>query len=82
MDKLDQIEKFLGKCDWLASRSRIIITTRDKHLLANLGNGLLTYEVQELDELVANPCDARDSLTKLNCGASIEQRGRRIKNIC
>ena len=35
-----------------------------------------------ITKLVTNLCDARDSLTKLNCCASIEQNGRRIKNIC
>jgi hypothetical protein len=50
VDKLDQIEKLLGKCDWFASGSRIVITTRDKHLLTTFGNGLSTYEVKELDE--------------------------------
>ena len=53
VDKLDQIEKLFGKCDWFASGSRIIITTRDKHLLGTLGNGLSTYEVEELDECEA-----------------------------
>uniref|UniRef100_A0A7N2R0N0 TIR domain-containing protein n=1 Tax=Quercus lobata TaxID=97700 RepID=A0A7N2R0N0_QUELO len=49
VDELDQIEKLLGRCDWFASGSRIIITTRDKHLLATL-NGLSTYEVKGLNE--------------------------------
>ncbi|XP_050284950.1 disease resistance protein RUN1-like [Quercus robur] len=44
VDELDQIESLLGKCDWFASGSRIIMTTRDKHLVAPLGNGLSTYE--------------------------------------
>ena len=50
VDELDQIESLLGKCDWFASGSRIIITTRDKHLVAPLGNGLSTYEVKGLNE--------------------------------
>ena len=50
VDELDQIEKLLGRCDWFASGSRIIITTRDKHLLATFGNGLSTYEVKGLNE--------------------------------
>ncbi|XP_050277880.1 disease resistance protein RPV1-like [Quercus robur] len=50
VDELGQIEKLLGKCDWFASRSRIIITTRDKHLLATLGEGHSSYKVKELDE--------------------------------
>ncbi|KAL4631838.1 hypothetical protein ACB092_04G006400 [Castanea dentata] len=50
VDKLVHIENLLGKCDWFAYGSRIIITTRDKHLLATLGNCCSTYEVQELDK--------------------------------
>ena len=53
MDKLDQVEKLLGKCDRFASGSRIIITTREKHLLTTLGNGLSAYKVKELDEFEA-----------------------------
>ena len=50
VDKWVQIENLLGGCDWFASGSRIIITTRDKHLLATLGKGYSIYEVKELDK--------------------------------
>ena len=57
VDELDQVEKLLGKCDRFAFGSRIIITTRDKHLLATLGatfgNSSSTYEVEGLDECEA-----------------------------
>ena len=53
MEKLVQVENLLGKCDWFASGSRIIVTTRDKHLLTTLGNGLSAYKVKELDEFEA-----------------------------
>ncbi|XP_050243508.1 disease resistance protein RPV1-like isoform X4 [Quercus robur] len=46
---LDQIKKLLGKCDWFASGSRIIMTTRDKRLLDTFGNGVSTYQVKELN---------------------------------
>ena len=59
VDKLDQIDKLLGKCDWFAPGSRIIITTRDKRLPTKLKNGFLTYEVQELDE-----CEATELLSE------------------
>uniref|UniRef100_A0A7N2M4Y9 Uncharacterized protein n=1 Tax=Quercus lobata TaxID=97700 RepID=A0A7N2M4Y9_QUELO len=49
VDNSDQIEKLLGKCDWFASGSRIIMTTRDKRLLDTLGNGVSTYRVKELN---------------------------------
>ncbi|KAL4613848.1 hypothetical protein ACB092_07G010900, partial [Castanea dentata] len=47
VDKLGQVENFLGKCDWLAKGSRVIITTRDRHVLATLNP--LIYEVAQLD---------------------------------
>ncbi|KAL0006208.1 hypothetical protein SO802_013769 [Lithocarpus litseifolius] len=50
VDKSNHIEKLIGKCDFFSSGSRIIITTRDKHLLAYLGKGLLAYKVNELDD--------------------------------
>ena len=50
VDELAQIENLLGKCDWFAPGSRIIVTTRDKHLLTSLGNGLSTYKVTGLDK--------------------------------
>ena len=49
VDKLDQIERLIGGCDWFALGSRIIITTRNKHLLCSLRIGHSTYEVKELD---------------------------------
>jgi nucleoside-triphosphatase THEP1 len=54
VEKLVHVENLLGKCDWFASGSRIIITTRDKHLLATLREGgrviYYNYKVQELGE--------------------------------
>ncbi|KAL4601308.1 hypothetical protein ACB092_11G262900, partial [Castanea dentata] len=54
VDNADQIETLLGQCEGFAFRSRIILTTRNKRLLAMLANrnGLSTYdyEVEELDE--------------------------------
>ena len=50
VDKSNQIERLIGKCDLLAPGSKIIITTRDKHLLATLGKGLSTYDVKELND--------------------------------
>ncbi|KAG6671650.1 hypothetical protein I3842_16G014300 [Carya illinoinensis] len=36
-DKKEQLETLVGNCDWFGMGSRIIITTRDKHLLISLG---------------------------------------------
>ena len=44
---LKQIEFLIGRIDWLASGSRIIITTRDKHVLSNCLVDQI-YEVKEL----------------------------------
>ncbi|XP_075654343.1 TMV resistance protein N-like isoform X2 [Castanea sativa] len=55
VDNLEQIKKLLGKCDWFASGSIVIITTRDKHVLTTLPKGHLIYKVKEL-----GPCEARD----------------------
>nr|XP_023897331.1 disease resistance-like protein DSC1 [Quercus suber] len=56
VDQSKEIENLLGYCNWLASRSRVIITTRDRNVLPNLGRDpqIRTYEVQKM-----NPCDAR-----------------------
>ena len=50
VDKLDQIERLVGGCDWFASGSRIIIATRNKHLLHTLRICYSTYMVKELDD--------------------------------
>ncbi|XP_050244577.1 disease resistance protein RUN1-like [Quercus robur] len=56
VDQSKEIEKLLGYCNWLASGSRVIITTRDRNVLPNLGRDpqIRTYEVQKM-----NPRDAR-----------------------
>ncbi|XP_050260320.1 disease resistance protein RPV1-like isoform X5 [Quercus robur] len=48
VDKLGQVENFLGKCDWLDKGSRVIITTRDRRVLATLEIDPLIYEVEQL----------------------------------
>ena len=50
VDKLYQIERLIGGFDWLASGSRIIITTRNKHFLQTLRICHSTYEIKELDD--------------------------------
>lgn len=46
---LQQLEYLAGKHDWFGPRSRIIITTRDVHLLNKVGvNGV--YEVAHLND--------------------------------
>ena len=48
VDDSTRIENLLGKCNWFAPRSRVIITLRDRHLLTALKeNGCITYKVKE-----------------------------------
>ena len=55
VDKSNQIDYLLEKCDWFAPGSRIIITTRDKHVLTTFGKGSLMYKVNEM-----GPDDAKE----------------------
>ncbi|KAG6673163.1 hypothetical protein I3842_16G097800 [Carya illinoinensis] len=48
VDQLDQLETLAGGCDWFGIGSRIIITTRDKHLLTEHKVDL-TYKAKKLD---------------------------------
>ena len=48
MDNLGQLENIVGKHHWFCPGSRIIITTRDKHLLHVHGVDE-TYEAKELN---------------------------------
>ena len=50
VDERKQIENLLGKCDWLAPGSRILITKRDKDVLKTLQPDPLIYMVDKLDE--------------------------------
>ena len=52
VDNLVHLKSLLGKRDWFALGSRIIMTTRDIRLLATFGNGISTstYQVKGLDE--------------------------------
>jgi hypothetical protein len=49
VNKREQLEALVGGSDWLGSGSRVIITTRDKHLLERHGINR-TYELNGLDE--------------------------------
>ncbi|XP_027357321.1 TMV resistance protein N-like [Abrus precatorius] len=48
ISKLEQLEALAGSSDWFGSGSRVIITTRNKHLLT-YHRVEITYEVQELN---------------------------------
>ncbi|XP_034229486.1 disease resistance protein RPV1-like [Prunus dulcis] len=49
VNQVDQLKKLVGRCDWFGFGSRIIITTRDKHLLTAHQVNLI-YNVKELDD--------------------------------
>ncbi|XP_027189873.1 TMV resistance protein N-like isoform X2 [Cicer arietinum] len=49
VDKLEQLQALAGELDWFGHGSRVIITTRDKHLLTN-HEIKSTYEVDGLNE--------------------------------
>ncbi|KAL0007735.1 hypothetical protein SO802_009237 [Lithocarpus litseifolius] len=53
VEDLKEVENLLGGCDWFASGSRVIITTRDRHLLTTLGRDPLIYEVTKLSQCEA-----------------------------
>ncbi|XP_065616389.1 disease resistance protein Roq1-like isoform X2 [Quercus suber] len=48
-----EVENLLGECNWFASGSRVIITTRDKHVLTTLGRDPRIYEVTKLSQCEA-----------------------------
>ena len=49
VNKLDQLNALRGSCKWFAPGSRIIITTRDKHILRR-DRVNKTYSMKEMDE--------------------------------
>ncbi|KAM1947801.1 hypothetical protein ACFX15_008064 [Malus domestica] len=49
VDQSEQLEKLAGKHDWFGLGSRIIITTRDEHLLLRHGVDQI-YKAKELDQ--------------------------------
>ncbi|KAI6687175.1 hypothetical protein NL676_024003 [Syzygium grande] len=51
VDEMEQLEKLAGDLDWLGHGSRIIITTRDQHLLLQYGvNAIYKAEELSIDE--------------------------------
>ena len=73
VDKLGQVENFLGNCDWLANGSRVIITTRDRHVLTTLEIGPLFYEVVQLDRHEALQLFSKCAFKEDNPGADYLQ---------
>ncbi|KAL4634353.1 hypothetical protein ACB092_04G193700 [Castanea dentata] len=68
VEELNEIEFFLENCDRFTSRSRIIITTRDKHLLDTLtkNNHVMYYEVNELNKHEAHKLFCHEAFGRNN----------------
>ncbi|MCI29160.1 resistance protein, partial [Trifolium medium] len=49
IDKLKQLHALAGGLDWFGAGSRVIVTTRDKHLLESHGIEV-KYEIDEFDK--------------------------------
>lgn len=49
VDKLSQVNALAGQNDWFGPKSRIIITTRDEHLMSQ-AEVLWRYEVDKLND--------------------------------
>ncbi|KAJ9162591.1 hypothetical protein P3X46_022352 [Hevea brasiliensis] len=52
LDQLNQLQKLAGKIDWFGSGSRILVTTRDEHLLISHGVDKI-YKAKGLDNTEA-----------------------------
>ncbi|KAL4634369.1 hypothetical protein ACB092_04G194600 [Castanea dentata] len=68
VEELNEIEFFLENCDRFTSGSRIIITTRDKHLLDTLtkNNHVMYYEVNELNKHEAHKLFCHEAFGRNN----------------
>ncbi|XP_052188705.1 TMV resistance protein N-like isoform X3 [Diospyros lotus] len=55
VDHSDQLDALVGRLDWFGSGSRIIITTRDSHLLVKYGDAeKIVYNVEGLNDKEAS----------------------------
>ncbi|KAL4634373.1 hypothetical protein ACB092_04G194900 [Castanea dentata] len=68
VEELNEIEFFLENCDRFTSGSRIIITTRDKHLLDTLtkNNHVMYYKVKELNKHEAHKLFCHEAFGRNN----------------
>ncbi|XP_028806188.1 TMV resistance protein N-like [Neltuma alba] len=69
VDKLEQLQVLAGSCDWFGFGSRIIITTRNKHLLVCHGVERI-YEVKKLNNEEALQLFSWNALKKENMDSS------------
>ncbi|KAL4645145.1 hypothetical protein ACB092_02G215200 [Castanea dentata] len=78
VDKSNQIESLLGRCDWFSSGSRIIITTRDKQVLTTLGKDHLVYEVKGLNQREAHELFSRHTFQMNKPGEDYSKVAKQI----
>ncbi|KAL4645148.1 hypothetical protein ACB092_02G215400 [Castanea dentata] len=78
VDKSNQIESLLGRCDWFSSGSRIIITTRDKQVPTTLGKDHLVYEVKGLNQLEAHELFSRHTFQMNKPGEDYSKVAKQI----
>ncbi|XP_065629453.1 disease resistance protein RUN1 [Quercus suber] len=77
VDKGKEIENLLGGCDWFATGSRIIITTRDKQVLNTLENPHY-FKVEEMDQHEALELFSKHAFHKNEPNAAYLQLAKQI----
>ena len=66
MNKINQLEILVGKQNWFGQESRIIITTKDRHLLESYKNNIL-YEAKGLNKDEALQLCSQNAFLKPYC---------------
>ena len=77
VDQLKQLKALAGGLDWFCGGSKVIVTTRDTHLLASHGIKI-TYEVNELNEKDANDLLRWQACKNIKTGTSHEDILERV----
>ncbi|XP_040998913.1 TMV resistance protein N-like, partial [Juglans microcarpa x Juglans regia] len=72
VDKIEQLETLVGNCNWFGKGSRIIITTKDKHLLTRHGvpneNIYMVKGLNEYGDDLDLELFCREAFGKPDCG--------------
>ncbi|XP_039169710.1 disease resistance protein RUN1-like [Eucalyptus grandis] len=74
VDQMDQLNALAGEGDWFGKGSRIIVTSRDKHLLTSHGINCV-YEVKSLEDYEARDLFGRHAFPN---SKEVEIRGQLI----